>query len=192
MKGVSKFIDNTKKIPELHGSPTIYNTKSSASNYKGYMKAKIPAGVYFNASQASSTGSINIETFPVSFLPKGDVRKEFLRDLNSKDKLKGEHAPAVLTSKSTMNAAGKQYHLGPGDIEKIRKLRSESPEKYTRKVLAKQFNVSPLFISLVSEASKERKEEMSSRLQHIKDNWHEKRGIAREDRSKRKQFWYRA
>ncbi|QLG74069.1 hypothetical protein HG535_0F05810 [Zygotorulaspora mrakii] len=192
LKGVSRFIDNSKKIPELRGLPSIYNTKSSASNYKGYIKAKIPSAMYYSPAQSSSSGSINIETFPASFLPKGDSRKEFIKNLNSNDKLSGEHAPPVLTSRSTMNPDGKQYHLRPSDIETIKALRSEDPEKYTRKALAKQFNVSPLFISIVSDASKKRKLEMNDRLQQIKLKWHEKRAIARDDRKKRKEFWYRA
>lgn len=189
-KGVAKFIDASKKVPQLRSTPTIYNTKSSASNPKGYMKAKIPAGFYLDPAQSSATGSINSETYPASFLPKDDAGKSLTEQLRTEDRLKGDYAPPVLNSKSTIN--GKTYHLKPSDIEQIQRLRSEDPEKYTRKALAKQFNVSPLFVSIVSNASKERKLEMVSRLNHIQSNWHEKRAAARSDRKKRKEYWYRA
>lgn len=189
-KGLSKFIDTSKKVPQLRSTPTIYNPKSSASNPKGYMKAKIAAGLYFDPAQSSATGSINNETYPVSFLPKNDASKSLIEQLRAEDRLKGDHAPPVLASKSTMN--GKTYHLKPSDIEQIQKLRSQDPEKNTRKALAKQFNVSPLFISIVSSASTSRKQEMASRLTEIQANWHDKRAAARSDRIKRKQYWYRA
>lgn len=192
LRDLSKFVDKSKKIPQLRSSPTIYNTKSSASNDRGYMRAKIPAGLYFNPAQSSATGSINSETFPVSFLPKDDSRREFIEKLRANDKLQGDMAPTVLTSKSTMSTSGKQYHLRPQEIEQIRRLREENPEKHTRKKLARQFNVSPLFISIVTNAPNERIKEMDLRLAHIKSKWHEKRVTAREDRKKRKELWYRA
>lgn len=191
-KDFSKFVDKSKKIPELRSSPTIYNTKSSASNYRGYMRAEIPAGLYFNPAQSSATGSINSETYPASFLAKDDCRRDLIEKLRANDKLQGDMAPTVLTSKSTMSSSGKKYHLNPQEIEQIRSLREENPEKYTRKGLARQFNVSPLFISIVTNAPNERIKEMDTRLAHIKSKWHEKRAAAREDRKKRKELWYRA
>lgn len=190
LKGISKFIDSSKKVPQLRSTPTIYNTKSSASNPKGYTKAKIPSGLYLDPSQSSPTGSINSETYPASFLPKSDASRALIEQLRSTDKLKGDYAPPVLASKSTIN--GKTYHLKPSDIEQIQKLRAEDPEKYTRKALAQQFNVSPLFISIVSGVSEERKLEMASRLSQIQSKWHDKRFAARSDRRKRKELWYRA
>ncbi|QLQ81985.1 hypothetical protein HG537_0G02390 [Torulaspora globosa] len=188
-KNVAKFIDTSKNIPQLRSTPTIYNPKSSASNPKGYMKAKIPGGLYYQPAQSSPTGSINSETYPTSFLPAGDSRRTLIEKLRSDDRLQGDHAPPVLTSKSTMTE--KTYHLKPSDVAEIQRLRSENPEVYTRKALAQQFKVSRLFISLVSDASTQRKQEMDSRLDQIKSQWHEKRRAARTDRIKRKQYWYR-
>lgn len=192
LKNLSKFVDKTKKTPELRGAPTIYNAKSSASNYKGYMRAKVPPGLYLNRAQSSPTGSINSETIPVSFLPQTDPRRPLAKELASSDVLANHNAPPVLPGHSTLQAGGKRYHLKPEQINEIQRLRSEHPEKNSRKALAKQFNVSPLFISLVSEAPEEWKTEMNSRLAEIKTNWHDRRALAREDRKKRKQLWYRA
>lgn len=192
-KGVSKFIkSNGKGLPLLKGSPTIYNSVTSASNYKGFLKAKIPSGLYFNPAQSSPTGSINSETIPLSFLPKDDPRRVINKNIASHDRLQGKFAPPVLCSKSTLRDEGKTYHLNPSNIEEIKKLRIENPDIYTRKVLAKQFKVSPLFISMITEASESRKVEMNRRLDIIKSKWHEKRSIARSDRKKRKELWYTA
>lgn len=100
------------------------------------------------------------------------------------------HSPNVLVSKSTVN--GKTYHLGPQEVEKIQRLRQENPQKYTRKVLAAKYGVSPLFVSLISKPNGQRAQEMEGRLQEIKSRWKDKRFVAREDRKRRKLLWYQA
>ncbi|CCF59441.1 hypothetical protein KAFR_0H00320 [Kazachstania africana CBS 2517] len=184
----------TNELPKLqkHKS-TIYNYKKSASNYQGYLKGqkKLPVGLYFDPSQSSPTGSINSETIPLLFLPKDDIRRRYIDQIraHSKDKVQSQVAPAVLCSKSTMRGH-KTYHLKPEQVQEIIKLRKENPTIYTRKTLAKKYDVSPLFISIVSSVSPERSKEMDRRLQTIKSRWHEQRAVAREDRKKRKQMWY--
>ncbi|SCW02206.1 LAFE_0F01310g1_1 [Lachancea fermentati] len=185
-KDLSKIVNVNGKITELKGTPNLYNPKSSASNYRGVLRAKIDPGTYYYPSQSSSTGSINSETFPSAFLPKDDPRKQILTDLRANDKVQSQLAPEL------HNKGEKTYHLEPKDITEIIALRKQDPEKYTRKVLAKKYGVSPLFISLVSSASEERKNEMSRRLNEIQQRWHAKRKVAREDRKKRKELWYRA
>lgn len=190
LKNLTKIIDNAKRTSKLKGAPTIYNPKSSASNYKGYMRAKLPAGLYLNQAPSSPAGSINSETIPSSFLPSNDPRKQFSKELASRDVLAKSDSPPVLPGRSTLK--GKSYHLNPEQIEQIRKLRLEDPANNTRKSLASQYNVSPLFISMVSEPPKEWKQEMDSRLTTIKSKWHVRRASAREDRKRRKDLWYRA
>lgn len=185
-----EVVEKTVKqgLKELKGAQTIYNPRTSASNYKGYLKSKIPSGMYYNPAQSATTGSINSETIPLSFLAKDDPRRTLIEQLRANDAVESKYGPAVLTSKSTQN--GKTYHLEPEQIKEIIKLRKEDPALNTRKKLATQFGVSPLFISLVSSASKERVEEMNGRLNTIKSKWHKQREIARKDRKKRKQLWY--
>ncbi|KAL6940841.1 hypothetical protein ACO0QE_004759 [Hanseniaspora vineae] len=191
-KKLSKFIQSDEEIgmQVLKGSPTIYNADKSASNYKGYLKAKIPKGFYYHPAQSSNTGSVNSETIPVSFMSATDPRRTLPHVVKQSvhDKKISELAPPVLPSKSAM-AGTKTYHLEPKDVEEIKKLRLSNPDKYTRKTLAKMFNVSPLFISIVSSASKERLQEMDRRLNIIKSEWCEKRKLARDDRAKRKALW---
>ncbi|KAL6937367.1 hypothetical protein ACO0RG_003872 [Hanseniaspora osmophila] len=191
-KKLSKFIHSDEEIgmQVLKGSPTIYNADKSASNYKGYLKAKVPKGFYYHPAQSSNTGSVNSETIPVSFMSSNDPRKTLPHIIkqNAFNKKISELAPPVLPSKSSL-AGSKTYHLEPKDVQEIQKLRLSNPDKYTRKTLAKMFNVSPLFISIVSSASKERLKEMDRRLNIIKNGWSEKRTLARDDRIKRKALW---
>ncbi|SCV03682.1 LAMI_0H10110g1_1 [Lachancea mirantina] len=175
-----------RSIPKLKATPNLYNPKSSAHNYRGVMRAKIEPGLYHHPSQSLSTGSINSETIPKAFLPSNDPRRQFLDDIRSGDQVQAQEGAVLCASKD------KTYHLEPNQIAEIIALRAENPEKYTRKALAKQFNVSPLFISLVSSASTQRKAEMAGRLHAIKQQWHPKRTLARDDRKKRKELWYRA
>lgn len=180
-----------KGMKELRGAQTIYNARTSASNYKGYLKAKVPAGMYYNPAQSSVMGSINSETIPQAFMAKDDPRRQFVSQLRPNDAAMSRTAPPVLCSQSTL-AGEKKYHLSAEQISEIVHLRASNPEVYSRKKLAKQFNVSPLFISMVSSASKERKAEMAGRLDTIKAKWHKKRALARRDREKRQELWYRA
>lgn len=185
-KDLSKIIDKSGKIPKIVGPATIYNPKSSASNYKGYLKAKLPAGLYCDPAPSSIHGSIHSETIPKSFLPANDPRREIVDELTAKDAEISKVAPVL------HNKGEKTYHLKPEDIEEIKRLRLEDPVKNSRKALAKRFKCSPLFISLVSEPPKERKEEMEQVLEMIKSQWHPLRAAARADRKKRKALWYRA
>ncbi|QEU58568.1 Mrpl20 [Kluyveromyces lactis] len=185
-KDLSKIIDKSGKIPKIVGPATIYNPKSSASNYKGYLKAKIPAGLYYDPAPSSIHGSTNSETIPKSFLPATDPRHNIIDDLTQGNAEISRVAP-VLHEKGE-----KTYHLKPEDIAEIRRLRLEDPVKNSRKALAKKYNCSPLFISIVSEPPKERKTEMNEVLETIKSQWHPKRALARAERKKRKELWYRA
>ncbi|CDO91874.1 unnamed protein product [Kluyveromyces dobzhanskii CBS 2104] len=185
-KDVSKIIDRSGKIAKIVGPATIYNSKSSAWNYKGYMKAKLPGGLYYDPAPSSIHGSINSETIPKSFLEANDPRLDIIDDLTQ------GHA-AVSRVAPVLNVKGeKTYHLKPEDIAEIKRLRLEDPVKNSRKTLAKKYNCSPLFISIVSEPPKERQIEMSHRLETIKSQWHPKRTLARAERKKRKTLWYRA
>lgn len=196
LKGIGKYVvrNSTKPMKELRGSPTIYNSTNSASNSKGYLKAGrlVEPGLYLNRAQSSSMGSTNIETLPLAFIPKDDRRRSYIKHLKyqEKDAQLSKLAPPVLVSKSTVE--GKKYDLEPEAIAEIQRLRSEDPVKNSRKALARKYNVSPLFISIVSDAPEAHKKEMNSRLATIKSQWHPKRAIAREDRKKRQELWYRA
>lgn len=195
-KGVGKFVvrNSNKPMKELRGTPTIYNSTNSASNSKGYLKAGrlLESGMYLNRAQSTSMGSINIETLPLGFIPKDDPRRQYIKHLKyqEKDAQLSKLAPPVLVSKSTVE--GKKYDLKPEDIAEIQRLRAQDPVKNSRKALAQKYNVSPLFISIVSDAPQAHKQEMNSRLSTIKSKWHPKRAIAREDRKKRQELWYRA
>lgn len=189
---VKSTIDKPTNIQRLKGTKTIYNPTSSSSNYKGYLKKKVQPGIYFDPPSSSPTGSINVETIPLSFVPVNDPRRSLLQQIHASNKLnKASDAPPVLAGASSLNLE-KTYHLKPEQVLEIQKLRKQDPNKYTRKTLAKMYNVSPLFISLISNVSKDRKSEMDHRLEIIKSNFHPKRTIARADRVKRKQLWYRA
>ncbi|AMD21051.1 HEL230Wp [Eremothecium sinecaudum] len=173
-------------IKKLKAIPTAFDRIKSASNLKGYRNAKLPPGTYFIPAPSSATGSINSETIPKSFLPKNDPRRELVDTLREGEAALARSAPPL------SNKGEKTYHLTPAEVEKIKELRNSNPEKYTRKVLAKMYNVSPLFISMVSNAPAARLEEMQRRLAVIQASWHPGRAQAREDRKKRQQLWYRA
>ena len=83
----------------------------------------------------------------------------------------------------------KTYHLTPADIEKIRELRAADPQKWSKAVLAREFNCSPLFVGIVAEASEGRLTKTKHDLEKVKAGWGVKRAEAREDRRKRRKGW---
>jgi len=85
----------------------------------------------------------------------------------------------------------KQYHLTATDMEEIRRLRGEDPNVWTREKLAKKFNCSNLFVGIVCEASRKRREGQQQILEAVKLKWGRRRRIAREDRVKRRETWGR-
>lgn len=183
----------TAELPILKGSPTIYNRISSASNYKGYLRARIPPGLYFNPAPSSSTGSIDAETMPLAFLPPDDPRRAYLKSIrqNGQETQQARYGPPVLQSKSA-SSGSKTYHLTPTQIEEIKSLRLQNPIQNSRKKLAKKYEVSPLFVSLVSDCPPDHRAKMDSRLDIITKRWSERKKQARQDRIKRKQLWYQA
>lgn len=182
-----------KELPKINGQPTIYHKKRSMSNVDGYRKAKVDPGFYLQKAQSSPTGAIHSETIPLSFLPKDDPRRQFVvPHLRNGNKVLGDHrSPEVLTGKNALLNHVKSYHLTPEKVNEIIRLRNSDPNKYTRSVLAKQFSVSRLFISLVASAPKERLQEMNQRLNIIQSRWGKARKQARLERAKRHQTWYR-
>ncbi|CAL9736482.1 large ribosomal subunit protein mL58 [Monosporozyma servazzii] len=181
----------TGTMAELKGQPTIYNKYRSVSNVNGYRKAKVAPGMYIQKTQASPTGSIHSETIPLSFLSPDDPRRQQVIPHLQNNKSNVTLGPEVLTGRNAELKHVKSYNLTPKEVQQIIDLRMKDPNKYTRSVLAKQFGVSRLFISLVSSASPARLQEMQSRLDTIKSKWHKGRQEARADRVKRRQTWYR-
>lgn len=170
-----KFVRSFTNIPRYKEIPNLYNKKTSS--YKP--KLKQPKGLIHHPppSAPSSTSEI-----PDLFLPNDDPRK----GLNlSGEQIDINNAPPLSTPSE------KKYHLSPKDVEEIQRLRASEPYTYTKKVLAEKFNVSPFTISLVSDVSKERKQDMDDRLAQIKQGWSKGKAQARLDRKKRQQYWYR-
>lgn len=170
-----QFARSLASVPKYKQLPNVYNKKSSS--YKP--KFKQPKGLIYHPppSAPSSTS----ET-PNLFLPNEDPRK----GLN----LGGESID-IQNAPSLSSPSPKKYHLTPEDVAEIQRLRSTDPYTNTRNFLAEKFNVSPFTISLVSNQSEQRKQDMEGRLTYIKDHWSKNRKEARDDRKKRSVYWYR-
>ncbi|PWY65040.1 hypothetical protein BO70DRAFT_346699 [Aspergillus heteromorphus CBS 117.55] len=121
---------------------------------------------------------------PTKFLPSGDIRRNLrLASVKNND---AEALPPVVRAPSE-----KKYHLTPSDIREIRRLRATDPMMWSRLKLAKHFECSPIFISLVCETSPQKKEIQKRVLEAVQSRWGSKRRMAREDRQLRKDAWGR-
>ncbi|RAL08423.1 mitochondrial 54S ribosomal protein mL58 [Aspergillus homomorphus CBS 101889] len=122
---------------------------------------------------------------PAKFLPNDDIRRSLRTDAsvthrNSTDITSPNETPGL-----------KRYHLNPSDVLEIRRLRTSDPLTWSRSKLAKRFDCSPLFISMVCGASPEKKEMQKQVLEAVQSRWGTKRRMAREDRKLRKESWGR-
>lgn len=162
-------------VPVKTRFPTKYNPVRSAFK----QEILLPAGVVYNPAPSAPTA---LET-PAAFLPAAErQQRAFTKDANPYN---------VATMPAVSPAPQRTYHLKPEDVKEIQQLRSSEPFKWTRKALAKKYNVSEFVIGMVSAAPAEHQQEMSSRLTEIKGMWNDKRSRARAHRARRKNFWLR-
>ena len=84
----------------------------------------------------------------------------------------------------------KKYHLGPAEIEEIRRLRASDPDQWTRVRLADRFGCSQFFVGLIAKAP-EKAERVSRSHEQMRSRWGAGRRMAMEDRDRRKALWGR-
>ncbi len=130
---------------------------------------------------------------PLTFLPKGDQRRELysLTQSKSSEPSKDGQQPPALGKPHE-----KQYHLTQEDIEEMRRLRVEDPDAWTRGKLAHKFKCSKIFVGMVLRAgklpgAKERYEKHLQELDALQSRWGRRRREAREDRVRRREMWGR-
>lgn len=96
--------------------------------------------------------------------------------------------PSALRNKESHT---KSYHLGPEEIEEMRRLRTENENFWTRTRLAGHFNCSNLFVGTVCQASDARRRREARQSTLVKKRWGPKRRAARRERYRRKEMWGR-
>ncbi|TAQ89380.1 hypothetical protein B7494_g2264 [Chlorociboria aeruginascens] len=117
---------------------------------------------------------------PLKFLPKEDKRRQLLVDSASKF-TRTPLPPPIQRPKPDLQ----RHHLSEADVEEIRRLRTENPEKWSRNKLAKKFNCSSLFIVSICEAPESKQELEKAKVEAVRARWGPRRTMAREDRVKR-------
>lgn len=146
---------------------------------------KIKDHIVFNPPSSAPS----VYQTPVAFLPPDDPRRQLLAQSHSHSNPYSD--PSRRLPPSMRPPYEKKYHLGPDQIEDIRRLRAEDPFRWTRKKLAEKFDCSQFFVGMVVQASKERKEQQIQILKNVKERWGWRRRYAREDRAKRRKLWGR-
>lgn len=132
---------------------------------------------------------------PPAFLPPNDPRRTLLaQSYKAANPYQDESRRLPPLANKNMQKE-KRYHLGPAEIEEIRTLRQSDPWKWTRKVLAEKFECSQFFVGMVGElvspAGVQKKAEEQQKRAEVKDRWGKRKRIARDDRSRRRELWYR-
>lgn len=83
--------------------------------------------------------------------------------------------------------------LGTKQIEEIRRLRQEDPEKYSRGKLANMFNCTTHFIAQVAALPPTKRKQFTKRREKehekIREGWGERKTLFVDIRKKRREFW---
>ncbi|KAI9759688.1 MAG: hypothetical protein M4579_002165 [Chaenotheca gracillima] len=143
---------------------------------------------------------------PLTFLPREDRRRAWLSPRQEQSASASSSSKTTTISSSTPSSPSapqphlpkplsepyeKKYHLGTKEIEEIRRLRLEQPEVNTANALAKKFDCSPLFVSIICQAPVQQWDRETAKLEEVKSRWGRRRRTAREDRVKRRELWGR-
>ncbi|GMM32728.1 mitochondrial 54S ribosomal protein YmL20 [Saccharomycopsis crataegensis] len=166
---------STESLPKL-AVKNKFKSRGSAFNFK---PQKVEPGVYHQPSPSIPSP---LQKTPNAFLPASDIRKSSSSEYTAEDV---SYMPPLSSVKE------KKYHLTAQQIEEIRQLRNSDPYTYTRKALAKKFDCSEFFVSLVVDCPPDRLKDMAGRLDTIKSTWSVRKKEAKSDHEKRKQNWYR-
>ncbi|TKY84927.1 hypothetical protein EX895_006007 [Sporisorium graminicola] len=79
--------------------------------------------------------------------------------------------------------------ITPDQIASIQRLRAQDPITYTKTKLAKQFNCSPLFVSIVAPLPKEVRKVKKQQDELKKSSWGLNKRVARAEREERRLLW---
>jgi len=84
----------------------------------------------------------------------------------------------------------KKYHLGPAEIAEMKKLREENPRYWTRVRLARKFDCSAFFVSIVAK-NEEMGLEHQRRGEEARKRWGPRKRAAKNERIRRRELWGR-
>lgn len=179
-------------LPSLSDSLALGFRRNQSSYRRTKQRLRVKPDTSFGSSNQGHDHIIhnppssapNVYHTPSKFLPADDVRRS--SSLSSTTITNADDLPGVYKS-----VPERTYHLAPSDIEEIRNLRLTDPMTWSRNKLAKRFECSPVFIAMVCQASKEKKEIQARILEAVQSRWGPKRRMAREDRQLRKEAWGR-
>lgn len=133
---------------------------------------------------------------PFKFLPKTDPRRRAqLSNLFASSTTIQYSTPGV-SVEPTVNPddlpavfppelGTKKYHMTKEDVEEMRRLRLEDPNKHTVTSLSKQFGCTPWFVMMCVRSPREHRDKHKAAEAAVKARWGPKRTAAREERARR-------
>ena len=80
----------------------------------------------------------------------------------------------------------KRHHITEAEAVDMRRLRAEG---WSRLGVARKFKCSPVLVSIVAPAAREKYHEHWEKMEKVKDGWGPRKRVLREVRAKRKEFW---
>ncbi|KAI0387105.1 mitochondrial ribosomal protein subunit L20-domain-containing protein [Hypomontagnella monticulosa] len=145
---------------------------------------------------ASSTGesqvlynppssSASVYHTPFKFLPRSDPRRR--ANLSQLLRTSSDLSPAASSQlPPELKAPPKKYNVTREQVDEMRRLRAEDPERWSVHRLAERYDCAPYFVMMCCRAAEEHQKRERARLDAIKARWGPIRSAAREERKKRK------
>ncbi|PHH81442.1 hypothetical protein CDD82_789 [Ophiocordyceps australis] len=140
---------------------------------------------------------------PFLFLPENDPRRVAMTRLRHEEELdtrsgqppaadaSNANAPSDLPPAMRYRRREQSYHLEEKEMKEMRRLRTEDPVKWSVGQLAKKFNCSPVFVSMVAPAPPGHLTWLREKLDRKMQRWGPMKTQAREDRRRRAELLYR-
>ncbi|PHH81073.1 hypothetical protein CDD80_3355 [Ophiocordyceps camponoti-rufipedis] len=129
---------------------------------------------------------------PFLFLPREDPRRRALRELRG---LGGTdttgHGAVTLPPALRWRQNPPKYHLDENALVEMRRLRAEDPIKWSVGHIAKKFDCSPIFVSMVAPAPPGHIAWLKDKLARKMARWGPTKMQAWEDRKRRAEMLYR-
>ncbi|KAI8966583.1 mitochondrial ribosomal protein subunit L20-domain-containing protein [Daldinia sp. FL1419] len=177
-------------IPRRHQSSTSRTKRAlKVAPHPSFFPTSATAGDSTQVIYNPPSSTPSVYHTPFKFLPQSDPR----RKANVAQLLRS--SADVSASKSNLPPELKdpvrKYNVTREQVEEMRALRAEDPERWSVLKLAERFACAPYFVMMCCRASDEHRDRERAKLDAVKARWGAIRAAAREERKKRKDLLHK-
>ncbi|KAI1372037.1 mitochondrial ribosomal protein subunit L20-domain-containing protein [Hypoxylon crocopeplum] len=173
----------TTSIPRRHQSTTARTKRAlKIAPHPSFFPSSLSQSSQIIFNPPSSTASVYHT--PFKFLPRSDPRRQanltqLIRSSSSSSSGSNQLPPEL-------KSPPQKYNVTREQVDEMRGLRAEDPQKWSVLRLAEKYGCAPIFVMACCRAPAEHRSRERARLDAVKARWGPIRTAAREDRRKRR------